>query len=339
MRLMNRGAVALACASLLAFACSQSPSDDGADRDVEGNGGSSTDRNDTAPSPGGGNAPVTPPSKPASTERLLRLSFTDLPALENGFSYESWAIVDGRPISTGKLATGVPSTSTSMLASAVASSASAIVITIEPANDTDPRPSMTKVLAGPLLNGRAELDIAAKEAIGTDFAIASGTFILATPTDGPMTNERSGVWFLVPPATAADMPMPALELGPLPDGWSYEGWAVVGGEPLSTGKFRAARGADLGAPFSASVAPPPPFPGEDFVVNAPAGVTFPVDLRNAEIVITVEPNPDDSPMPYRLKPLAAMVPADAMDHTSLPLANESTKRPRGIAEIVEGGAR
>lgn len=332
-RAASAGFLTLALA--LVAACTNTSTDDvgGADE--------ARDPNAPSPSPSAPSRPAEPaaPVGRASGERLLRLSFSDLPALANGFTYEGWAIVDGRAISTGKLPAGALTTATSALAMDVADRATAFVLTIEPANDVDPGPTKTHVLAGSIVKGRADLSIAAKEAIGSDFATATGTFILATPTDGKMTNETSGVWFLVPPPTVMGMPqgmpMPSLELVPLPTGWTYEGWAVVDGKPLSTGKFAMTSGADRAAPFSSSKAPGPPFPGEDFLVNAPSPVLFPTDLRGKEIVITVEPEPDDSPMPYALKPLAGTAPADAMSGMSLPLMNTSSKQPRGAAVIEE----
>ena len=54
----------------------------------------------------------------------------------------------------------------------------------------------------------------------------------------------------------------------------------------------------------------PPFPGEDFIVNAPDGLTFPTDLRGETIVVSIEPADDDSPAPFAFKPLAAEIPSD-----------------------------
>ena len=60
----------------------------------------------------------------------------------------------------------------------------------------------------------------------------------------------------------------------------------------------------------------PPIPGEDFLLNAPTGETFPLDLRGRKVVISIEPSPDNSPNPFLLKPLlmdlsatAALAPA------------------------------
>ena len=54
-----------------------------------------------------------------------------------------------------------------------------------------------------------------------------------------------------------------------------------------------------------------PIPGEDFFNNAPAGETFPLDVRGRTVVISVEPVPDNAEAPFLLKPLTAVVPTDA----------------------------
>lgn len=97
-------------------------------------------------------------------------------------------------------------------------------------------------------------------------------------------------------------PTPNFVLPTLPAGWAYEGWVVGDSGPLSTGTFTAFNSADASAPFSGPVGGPP-VPGEDFFENAPAGETFPLDVRGRTIVISVEPVPDDSPAPFVLKPL------------------------------------
>ena len=40
-------------------------------------------------------------------------------------------------------------------------------------------------------------------------------------------------------------------------------------------------------------------------------------LKGKTIVISVEPDPDNSPAPFTLKPLAHMVSASAMNHTTI----------------------
>ena len=104
-------------------------------------------------------------------------------------------------------------------------------------------------------------------------------------------------------------PVAGLDIPELPAGWVYEGWVVIDGQPVSTGRFLDPTGPDDFGGFSGPLGNPP-FPGEDFIVNAPDGLEFPLDLRGAgTVVLTVEPADDDSPAPFPIRPLAAPVPA------------------------------
>ncbi|MGQ0703076.1 MAG: hypothetical protein ACT4PM_08100, partial [Gemmatimonadales bacterium] len=189
-------------------------------------------------------------------------------------------------------------------------------------------PSVTKYLAGSVSGSQATLSVGDSRALGNPFASASGGFILAAPTS-PGAPFFAGVWFL---EIVGGNPMPALNLPVLAAGWRYEGWAVINGQPLTTGTFLNPTGSDQAAPFSGPQAGPP-FPGEDFVENAPAGLAFPADLRGKMIVISIEPNPDDSPAPFTLKPLAGTAPQDAQAMTRYPLQNQAAGFPTGTAEI------
>jgi hypothetical protein len=277
---------------------------------------------------------------PVSPDRsALMLELSRFEPLRNGFHYEGWAIIGGTPMSTGRFnvdaggqlvtVTGAPIAGGEFQTGLDLGAATAIVITVEPNNDSDPAPAATKIAAGDVNNGVATLTVAHSAALGNTFTSATGTYILATPTDGPNSNERSGVWFL---DASSSSPTAGLSLPTLPAGWRYEGWAVINGMPVTTGTFRTATGADMAAPFSGSQSGPP-FPGEDFLRNAPAGLSFPVDLRNDMVVITIEPDPDDSPMPFVLKPLSGTVPGTAMDHMNFALANGATSFPTGRAVI------
>ena len=68
-----------------------------------------------------------------------------------------------------------------------------------------------------------------------------------------------------------------MSLPALPGGLHYEGWAVIDGVPVTTGRLTSPSGADEAAPFSGPN-PGPPFPGEDFLGNAPIGLVFPTNL-------------------------------------------------------------
>jgi len=206
-----------------------------------------------------------------------------------------------------------------------------IVVTIEPGGDSDTVPTATHYLAGDLTNRSASLSVGAMPALGDDFSSAAGQYILATPTDSVDTNEASGVWFL---ALVGGEPQAGLALPMLPAGWAYEGWAVIAGHPVSTGRFLSAMGFDDAAPFGGPKSGPP-FPGEDFLHEAPDGLTFPTDLSEQQIVLTIEPEPDDSPGPFALKPLVGMVPAGAVDHANYALENRSSGFPTGMATALQ----
>lgn len=247
------------------------------------------------------------------TTSSLTIDFTGLEALGNDYVYEGWIIVDGSPVSTGTF-TSVVFPQTFTVDTDQLESATTFVLSIEPAVDPDPAPAATKLLAGDFSGDSASVT---SNGIVADFSASTGAYILATPTDSDDTNEASGVWFLDNSSGTAEA---GLDLPTLPDGWQYEGWAVIDGTPISTGTFTAANMADDNAAtsmFKGNVSDGPAFPGEDFLQNAPDGFTFPTDLKGMTIVISVEPSPDNSTMPFALKPLAHMVPADAMTHTTI----------------------
>ncbi len=269
----------------------------------------------------------------------LAFQFTSLERLGNGFHYEGWAITPAGPVSTGKFNVGSGGGLVTIGGAAIVGgefkteidleAATAIVITIEPNGDTDAVPATTKILAGALASGSASLQISAAQALATNFSAVTGKFILATPTDGMNNNETSGIWFL---DLVGGTPSVGLSLPTLPPGWVYEGWAVINGTPVTTGRFTSATGADASARFSGPQAGPP-FPGEDFLVNAPSGLTFPTNLSGGMAVISVEPVPDDSPAPFTLKPLTRAIPANAADHVAFSMALNATSFPSGTATV------
>ena len=261
----------------------------------------------------------------------LALDFDGLEPLGDAAVYEGWVIVDDAPVTTGRFnidadGNAVGENGEGHVFDVPADvDPTAVVITIEPAVDPDPAPAATKVLAGDIVDGVAELTIAHPAALGTDFADAAGTYILGTPTDGDGNNELSGVWFI-------DLPLAqGLNLPELPAGWAYEGWAVIDGVPVSTGRFVDPGAADDFDGFSGDQ-PGPNYPGEDFIVNAPDGLEFPTDLTNATIVISVEPDPDDSPAPFALKPLVSEV-ADGIGDHEVQTLGAGPAAPTGLATL------
>ena len=90
--------------------------------------------------------------------------------------------------------------------------------------------------------------------------------------------------------------------------------ALVNDGPVTLVLLGPGAAADESAPFSGANDGPPLSPGEDFLSNAPSGLSFPTDLAGGAAVISIEPSPDDGASPFTLKPLVGDIPADAADH-------------------------
>ncbi|MFP4471814.1 MAG: hypothetical protein ACLFPE_14115 [Bacteroidales bacterium] len=261
----------------------------------------------------------------------LTLNIVGLSNLGSDWTYEGWIMVDDAPQTTGTFNVddnGNLSKTSFELDENDLDRATAFILTIEPYPDNDPSPSPVHVLAGDFSGETASLNIDHNAALGTGFNDAEGQYILATPTTTETDDELSGIWFL---SLVTGSPEAGLELPDLPDGWIYEGWVVIDGMPLSTGRFEEMDTADMSAPYSGNDASGPSFPGEDFIMNAPAGLSFPTNLSGAKAVISVEPDPDTGPEPFAIKPLAADIPMSAMDHETY-LMSHTNNFPTGTAE-------
>jgi hypothetical protein len=78
---------------------------------------------------------------------------------------------------------------------------------------------------------------------------------------------------------------------------------VVNGKAVSTGRFTSTSMADSDGTGPRGTAGPlagPAFPGQDFI-------TPPLVLSGGKAVISIEPQPDNSPAPFTLKPLVATI--------------------------------
>ena len=267
-----------------------------------------------------------------SGKTKLGLEFMGLSPLGPNYRYEGWLIVNGMPVSTGRFnitPSGQMSPNVFNVKGDDVEMATTFVLTIEPQPDNDPAPSDVHVLAGDFNGNMADLTISHGAALGTDFAAAMGKYILATPTNGPNTNEKSGIWFL---DLSSGSPMKGLNLPTLPAGWIYEGWTVINGVPVTSGKFMMGEGVDMFNGFSSTENPGPPFPGEDYLMAAPKGLSFPTDISGGFAVISVEPYPDNDPAPFAIKPLAGMIPEDATDHMTYMMGLNPGSFPTGMAK-------
>lgn len=247
-------------------------------------------------------------------DNMLTLIISNLVDLGDAERYEGWIVVNGVPVSTGTFTvngSGMMSQNQFTVDTEDLAAATDFVLSVEPFPDNNPAPSAIKILGGVFAGNSAPVSVSHNAALGNNFASASGKYILATPTTTTMEDELSGIWFL---DLSSGAPVVGLNLPVLPMGWKYEGWAVVNGMPVSSGTFSDVDSMDDSAPFSGMDASGPPFPGEDYVMNAPTGLIFPTDLSGATLVISIEPNPDNSSSPFQFKPLVANVPMPASDH-------------------------
>lgn len=255
-----------------------------------------------------------------STGNLI-VDLAGLEELGSDFVYEGWLIVNGSPVSTGTFSSvSFPQSFTVGINDL--NTASKFVLTIEPAGETGTAaatPAATKLLAGDFSGNSATVNsdnvVVASNSVITTLGESWGKYILATATDSDDSNEASGVWFL---DNSSGSPAVGLGLPTLTDGWKYEGWVVLNGTPVSTGTFTDPASADDNAatsPYKGRTGNGPGYPGEDYLIGSAAGVNFPTDLKGATVVVSVEPYPDNSAAPFALKPLAHMVPANAMNHT------------------------
>ncbi|MCF8304120.1 MAG: hypothetical protein K9I94_12650 [Bacteroidales bacterium] len=264
-------------------------------------------------------------------QKSISLNFNNLAPSADDEKYEGWIITNEGPVSTGKFtvdADGNLSQTTFDVDAEKLDMATDFVLSVEPVPDNDPAPSSIKILGGAFSGSEAQLSVSHGAALGNDFANVGGEYILATPTTETTDDELSGIWFLDP---SGGSPMATLELPELPSGWAYEGWAVVDGTPVTSGTFTMVDEADNSAPYSGSDGSGPPFPGEDYVMNAPSGLSFPTDLSGMTVVVSIEPSPDNSPKPFAFKPLVGMVPGDATDHQTYDMmSNVDASFPSGM---------
>jgi len=215
-----------------------------------------------------------------------------------------------------------------------ASDAQGIAISLEVSNQLLEISSFTFILSGEFIQGTADMTGDDFFALNRDFSNAAGKFILATPTDDVPDNELNGIWFMDPTADPVEA---GLQLPPAPNGWIYEGWVDADGQAVSTGRFVLSIEPDSTAFYSSLVAPDPPlFPGEDFLFNAPQGVTFPLDLSGASVFVTIEPWHDYDRYPeepFYLRILEGQIPAEPATQVPYGMTSLASQLPTGTATI------
>lgn len=263
-----------------------------------------------------------PPDDSTDTELTLSLDIEGLPPLNCcDLIYAAWLVADGITTEAGVFDVGFDGALIDPVDGGPArfdstDGAEGLIVTVENRDRKSSSASPSRILAGAFdEDGTAQLTTTNTAALGTDFSEASGTYILATPTNGlPDSNELSGIWFeFLPDAT------PSLTLPTLPDGWVYEGWVEIDGRPISLGRFTDPAMADDFDGFSATLEPAPPVPGEDLLVSPPEDLVFPLSLQGQVTFISVESVLDTDARPFALQPLIADIDPDAVAFANLPL--------------------
>ncbi len=265
----------------------------------------------------------------AADTAYLEFDNNGLEPLGPGFVYEGWLIVAGEPVSAGRFSiapNGEPSRSAFAIEVDDLAAVGAYVLTIEPDPDADPAPSHSHVLAGDFSGGTAALSVGHPAALGDDYNAATGPYILNAPSGGGAAGYEQGIWWLDPDGGFS----PTLDLPTLPDGWAYEGWVAGDAGPVSTGRFLMASGDDSDAGgISAGPYMTPPFPGQDYI-NPPFDLT-----DGFAAVISIEPEPDDSPAPFVLKPLVDMMIDDVGAGVPQDMANNAAGFPSATVTISD----
>lgn len=252
-------------------------------------------------------------SKTEAPKLRMTVNTDKLSPLKEGFTYKVWLKVgleyvasDGFNVtSNGQFTTpfGESRDKSFVLASDV-KDAELVLISVEGKTGNAVTPSSSIVLAADVTGSEVQLTTAHALALGSSLAGKSGQLTIMTPSDTDAANEAYGVWFLT---VSNGVMSPGLTLHALNPGWIYEGWVEVGGHVYSTGTFSSTNNTDNHQPHSFNDVPQ--FPGEDFLLNPPTGVTFPLNLGGAVVTITAEPVPDDSFEPSGIKVLSAQLPS------------------------------
>ena len=276
----------------------------------------------------------------------VTLSFQNLEPLQGGLNYQAWAVEYrngsywGSPMgifnfnesgqmvdpASGKVLSGT------LEASVNVRELYGVQVTIEMSNVMVNQPSSIYILGGTMVDGSADLGQDSWLSMEVEFSQSSGRYFLATPSDELDDNELSGVWFA---DYGSGDPFQGLLIPQAPTNWDYEGWVVLGEDTLSTGKFYFPAIADTTNLFG-GITGNHPFPGQDFLYNAPEGLTFPTDLSGSTIFVTLEPYEqyDTEPLsPFPFKLLEATIPLDAVPHSNYDMTSHYDVRPRGTATV------
>jgi len=212
--------------------------------------------------------------------------------------------------------------------------------------DTIKAPSSDRILAATIAANDGNFLVDDPFMLKFDFSAASGTYLLATPTDSTNADPKRGLWFVNKDTTVSNIDstgthgdttisyVQGLNLPVVPSNWHYEGWVKYNGTVLPTGNFTDPGAADDSLFYGDSTGKALPFPGDDFLVPDTVTTQLPPDLSGLEIGINlVPPYPPKANPPFLLVPLKATIPANAQADKVYRLENNTVNFPQGQLKL------
>jgi len=175
-------------------------------------------------------------------------------------------------------------------------------------------------------------------AVTTEFLFEDATakIRIFTPTQ---TNDSdlNGLWFTELIVENNDSTIiNGLNIPAYNNGWNYEAFVNISGQRISLGKFSDPNKADNSNAYSGSERNAfTSFPGEDFLNNPPAGVTFPLDLSNALVSVSLSPVYSDTSIntPFEATLFEGTIPAGYNAGDLITLDPVLTSLPSGTLNI------
>lgn len=206
-----------------------------------------------------------------------------------------------------------------------------VLVTLEPPTSTDRTPAKQAILRGGVANGKATLTLAAPFEPGA-LETATGSYLLDNPSTESL-GDMNGICFMNERRSAGGLQLPF----PPPEAWGYESWIELKGQLLPLGKFVDPDGPDDWNGYSGRV---PPFPGEDFNENLPAGLETGFnqpDLRGAKLIVSVEPRSLQREEVFpSIRVFEATIPMDAEHYKPYRMRNVAADGlPRGTVTVLD----
>jgi hypothetical protein len=278
---------------------------------------------------------------PVTGNRDVALSFANLDDVGDQHTYAAW-LQDGPTyhlIGEFNAIPGAPAPSF-RVSEANFRGSEAVVISIEAAGPAPAQPSAQRILAGEIQGDDAALSIADQRALDDPFTGVGAQYIIETATTSEVNDYNQGIYWCVP-GDFLGIPEPVVPDDPnldttmpmLPPGWVYEGWVVLDGVPISTGRMSNPLQPDSdGLGPAKGPLPGMPFPGQEYIDP-------PKDLLGGQAWLTVEPEPDYSPAP---SPLKVLVDTDIEDKgpagMQWTINSAAGTRPSGTAHFTVSAA-